>query len=40
MKQQINQSWQDWDDAWFPKEAFSFKRWGCGLALPLGDEIV
>ena len=40
LKQQINQSWQDWDDAWFPKEAFSFKRWGCGLALPLGDEIV
>ncbi len=27
--------WQNWSDKWFPKEAFSFKRWGCGLALPL-----
>jgi CRISPR-associated protein Cmr3 len=31
----IAQPWQDWDEAWFPKEAYSFKRWGCGLALPL-----
>lgn len=28
-------SWQDWKEEWFPKEAYSFKRWGCGLALPL-----
>ena len=27
--------WQNWDEEWFPKEAYSFKRWGCGLALPL-----
>lgn len=27
--------WQQWEEAWFPKEAYSFKRWGCGLALPL-----
>lgn len=31
----IVQPWQDWDEDWFPKEAYSFKRWGCGLALPL-----
>jgi CRISPR-associated protein Cmr3 len=31
----IAQSWQDWSEAWFPTEAYSFKRWGCGLALPL-----
>lgn len=28
-------SWKDWDEAWFPMEAYSYKRWGCGLALPL-----
>jgi CRISPR-associated protein Cmr3 len=28
-------SWQYWDEKWFPKEGPSFKRWGCGLALPL-----
>jgi len=28
-------SWQEWDEKWFPKEGVSFKRWGCGLALPL-----
>jgi CRISPR-associated protein Cmr3 len=27
--------WQDWEESWFPHEAYSFKRWGCGLALPL-----
>lgn len=31
----INQSWQEWDDKWFPQEGPSLKRWGCGLALPL-----
>jgi CRISPR-associated protein Cmr3 len=30
--------WQDWDENWFPYEAYSFKRWGCGLALPLANE--
>ena len=32
-------AWQDWDLQWFPKEGPSLKRWGCGLALPLPDEI-
>lgn len=27
--------WTDWPEDWFPAEAYSFKRWGCGLALPL-----
>ncbi|MCS7293698.1 MAG: type III-B CRISPR module-associated Cmr3 family protein [Gloeomargarita sp. SKYBB_i_bin120] len=27
--------WQAWPDEWFPQEGYSFKRWGCGLALPL-----
>lgn len=27
--------WQEWDENWFPEEGLSFKRWGCGLALPL-----
>jgi CRISPR-associated protein Cmr3 len=30
--------WDQWDEAWFPKEGYSFKRWGCGLALPLNPE--
>ncbi|MGB3511168.1 MAG: type III-B CRISPR module-associated Cmr3 family protein [Microcoleaceae cyanobacterium] len=29
--------WQNWDENWFPKEGPSLKRWGCGLALPLGS---
>ena len=28
-------TWQDWPDNWFPQEYYSFKRWGCGLALPM-----
>ncbi|MCW6051358.1 type III-B CRISPR module-associated protein Cmr3 [Lyngbya sp. CCAP 1446/10] len=28
-------SWEEWDENWFPTEGVSFKRWGCGLALPL-----
>jgi len=36
LKEPLNKSWQDWDEDWFPKEGYySFKRWGCGLALPL-----
>lgn len=35
LEEAINQSWQDWDVNWFPKEGPSLKRWGCGLALPL-----
>lgn len=39
LKNAIDQPWQDWEEAWFPKEAYSFKRWGCGLALPLPKTI-
>ena len=35
LRDAIAQPWQNWDESWFPKEAYSFKRWGCGLALPL-----
>lgn len=35
LSQAIAKSWQDWDKEWFPTEAYCFKRWGCGLALPL-----
>ena len=27
--------WTDWPERWFPKEGFSFKQLGTGLALPL-----
>lgn len=27
--------WPDWPEAWFPREGFSFKQLGTGLALPL-----
>ncbi|NMF83548.1 type III-B CRISPR module-associated Cmr3 family protein [Nodosilinea sp. P-1105] len=27
--------WLQWPAEQFPKEGYSFKRWGCGLALPL-----
>lgn len=36
LKEPINQPWQKWSTNWFPKEGPSLKRWGCGLALPLG----
>jgi CRISPR-associated protein Cmr3 len=35
LEKEINQSWQEWPEDWFPKEGPSLKRWGCGLALPL-----
>jgi CRISPR-associated protein Cmr3 len=35
LENELSKPWQDWDEAWFPKEAYSFKRWGCGLSLPL-----
>jgi CRISPR-associated protein Cmr3 len=35
LKDPLNKSWQEWDEAWFPKEGPSLKRWGCGLALPI-----
>lgn len=31
----MNLTWNQWDEAWFPHEGYSYKRWGCGLALPL-----
>lgn len=36
LEKPINQPWQKWNVDWFPKEGPSLKRWGCGLALPLG----
>jgi CRISPR-associated protein Cmr3 len=27
--------WQSWQQEWFPTEAYSYKNWGCGFALPL-----
>ncbi len=31
----LNKTWFEWDENWFPKEGYSFKRWGCALSLPL-----
>ncbi|UFP93587.1 type III-B CRISPR module-associated Cmr3 family protein [Gloeobacter morelensis] len=28
-------TWSEWPEEWFPKEGYSLKRWGCGLALPI-----
>ncbi|MBD2775566.1 type III-B CRISPR module-associated Cmr3 family protein [Iningainema tapete] len=38
LKEQLNLPWHNWSESWFPTEAYSFKRWGCGLALPLATE--
>jgi CRISPR-associated protein Cmr3 len=35
LKEALKQPWYDWPEGWFPTEAYSFKRWGCCLALPL-----
>jgi len=35
LSEALNQPWEAWDESWFPKEAYSYKRWGCGLSLPL-----
>ena len=35
LKKALDKPWHDWPENWFPTEAYSFKRWGCGLALPL-----
>ncbi|MBE9209694.1 CRISPR-associated protein Cmr3 [Nostoc sp. LEGE 06077] len=37
LKKPLKQPWYKWSELWFPTEAYNFKRWGCGLALPLGD---
>ncbi len=31
----LAKSWLNWDENWFPYEGYSFKRWGCALALPV-----
>jgi CRISPR-associated protein Cmr3 len=35
LQKALDKPWHDWPENWFPTEAYSFKRWGCGLALPL-----
>lgn len=40
LQQPLDCPWQDWDEAWFPTEAYSFKRWGCGLSLPLEQAVI
>ncbi|MEM9543745.1 MAG: type III-B CRISPR module-associated Cmr3 family protein [Cyanobacteria bacterium P01_E01_bin.42] len=35
LERPLERSWQDWPDAWFPKEGTTFKRWGSALSLPL-----
>ena len=35
LQEPLQKPWSDWDETWFPKEGYSFKRWGCGLALPI-----
>jgi CRISPR-associated protein Cmr3 len=37
LDQAIELPWHAWDTNWFPKESHSFKRWGCGLALPIAN---
>ncbi|PSB53928.1 CRISPR-associated protein Cmr3 [filamentous cyanobacterium Phorm 6] len=39
LEKPLESSWQEWDEKWFPTEGVSFKRWGCGLALPLPSAI-
>ncbi|BAZ33846.1 hypothetical protein NIES4074_65840 (plasmid) [Cylindrospermum sp. NIES-4074] len=35
LKEPINKTWWEWDEAWFPKEGYSLKKVGCGLCLPV-----
>lgn len=37
--QPLDKTWQEWPPEWFPKEGYSFQRWGCGLSLPLDGAI-
>ncbi|MGY6528519.1 MAG: type III-B CRISPR module-associated Cmr3 family protein [Cyanobacterium sp.] len=37
LEKPLSQSWLEWDESWFPREGVSFKRWGCGLALPISS---
>jgi CRISPR-associated protein Cmr3 len=36
LREWLDKPWVGWPIDWFPKEGPSLKRWGCGLALPLG----
>jgi CRISPR-associated protein Cmr3 len=33
----LSESWRQLDENIFPRSGYSYKRWGCSLALPLGD---
>lgn len=35
LDEKLGKPWHDWPLAWFPTEGYSYKRFGCGLALPL-----
>lgn len=35
LETEIPHPWFNWDKSWFPDEGYSYKRWGCGLALPM-----
>jgi len=32
---EINKTWGEWSEDWFPKEGFSLKQLGCNLCLPI-----
>ncbi|MDJ1182087.1 type III-B CRISPR module-associated Cmr3 family protein [Roseofilum casamattae] len=38
LKEEFN-LWQKWPENWFPEEGISYKRFGCGLSLPLHGAI-
>ncbi|PAX49830.1 CRISPR-associated protein [Brunnivagina elsteri] len=35
LEKPLNQTWWEWDKAWFPTEGISLKQMGCGLCLPI-----
>jgi CRISPR-associated protein Cmr3 len=37
LKNPLKKSWYELSEDLFPTEGYNFKRWGCGLALPLPD---
>ncbi|MEN9216275.1 MAG: hypothetical protein Q6K90_02990 [Gloeomargarita sp. HHBFW_bins_162] len=39
LKEPLEKPWWDWPEEWFPQEGHSFKRWGCGFALPLAHSL-
>ncbi|MGB0563471.1 MAG: type III-B CRISPR module-associated Cmr3 family protein [Spirulinaceae cyanobacterium] len=38
LDEQLGKPWHDWPLSWFPTEGYSYKCFGCGLALPLKAE--